>query len=278
MDKLPEIINEELKELTKRRMYTFGSILFYSDARLADLNEKHRKNMTLEEGLSFYKQVNAEFKSKKDEYEQHNADVQAIIDNNNQLRKELLSKNDIISKLNDQIAKKEAEAKDKKSAYNNAAELTKFYQEKANDAAKFPTDLKNVCDWASEQFSKNFIISPEAKKAVTKYNHLVDTAVLCDALYYLNAYAEYRLSNIDEQKLVFYAHSYNWKVGFSGKKTVTDFKKDYTVTVDGKKYTLDLHVKDGNDVHLVRVYFAWDDELKKIIMILSILLYTFSQK
>ena len=47
MSELPEKMHSELKELMKRSSYTFGQVMFYSDARLADLDEKRTKNMSL---------------------------------------------------------------------------------------------------------------------------------------------------------------------------------------------------------------------------------------
>ena len=40
-------LHAELKEMMKRGAYSFGNVMFYSDARLADLDEKRTKNMSL---------------------------------------------------------------------------------------------------------------------------------------------------------------------------------------------------------------------------------------
>ncbi len=112
---------------------------------------------------------------------------------------------------------------------------------------------------------KNVIISSRAEASLKKYSNPLNVSVLCDALYYLNAYAEYRLGNIDEFMLSLYAEKYNWDVTFSGKEALKMYKKDYTVYIDGKPYLLDMHIKYGVSTHaLIRIYFCWDEYKKKI--------------
>lgn len=269
-DKTPEFtdtVNAELTELMKRRMYTFGGVMFYSDARIAELEGQHNKNSSLEDELDLYKNENTELNNKIRDLTQHNTDMQRTAEVNRQLSKDLSDANDRISEQSDIIEKLLAEADHKEKAYRDAAELKEFYIKKTADAAHFPTEKESVCKWASEQFSKNLIIATQAAASLKRYNKPFDVADLCDALYYLNAYAEYRLGNIDEDRLTLYNGSCNWKVCSCGKKTLEDFNDDYTTIYEGKKYLLDIHVKSGSGSEdLVRVYFCWDDKLKKVII------------
>ena len=135
----------------------------------------------------------------------------------------------------------------------------------AND--KLGADKDDVCDWARKNFSGNIIIAPRAESALRKYSGALDTAVLCDGIYYLNAYARYRKSEVTEEELHLYAESYNWEAGGCGSGALRIHRDDYEVLVDGDKYLLDMHIKYGvSSQVLVRIYFCWDEKTRKIVI------------
>ncbi len=260
-------LHAELKEMMKRGAYSFGNVMFYSDARLADLDEKRSRNMTLEDELKVCKQENAALKSKIKELDQQNTDMQLGAENNRLLRKQLNDANNEIDNLKLYIENYNAEAAKKESSYRKAADLIDFYRRKAEDAARFPTNIEDVCGWAAGKLSKNLIISSRAESALKKYSNPIDVSILCDALYYLNAYAEYRLGNIDEFTYSLYAQSYNWEISSSGKEAMKMYKQDYTAYIDGKPYLLDMHIRYGvSSRALIRVYFCWDEAMKKVVV------------
>ena len=253
--------------MVKRGSYSFGNVMFYSDARLADLDENRSRNMTLEDELKVCKQENAALRSKIKELDQQNTDMQLGAENNRLLRKQLNDANNEIDNLKLYIENYNAKAAKKESSYRKAADLIDFYRRKAEDAACFPTNIEDICDWAARALSKNLIITSRAESALKKYSNPIDVSILCDALYYLNAYVEYRLGNIDEFTYSLYAQSYNWEISSSGKEAMKMYKQDYTAYIDGKPYLLDMHIRYGvSSRALIRVYFCWDEALKKVIV------------
>jgi len=256
-----------LRDMLKRSSFTYGDILFYSDARLADLRERRHENISLEDKLNIYKQENAELRAHNRELCQQNTDLQIGAENVRILQKQVKTLTDENEALNVYIknAKKESEVKE--NSYRKAAELVAFYRQKAFDTAEFPTDKDEVCNWARKNFSGNIVIAPRAESALRKYSGSLVTAVLCDGLYYLNAYARYRNSEITEEELSLYAESYNWEVGGCGSGALRIHRDDYEVLVDGEKYLLDMHIKYGvSSQVLVRIYFCWDEKKRKIVI------------
>ena len=257
----------ELRDMLKRSAFTYGEVLFYSDARLADLRERRHENISLEDKLAIYKQENSELRAHNRELSQQNTDLQIGAENVRLLQKQMKNLAAENEGLKDYIenSKKEAEVKEK--AYRKAAELVAFYRQKAFDTAEFPTDKDEVCDWARRNFSGNIVIAPRAESALRKYSGALDTAVLCDGIYYLNAYAKYRKSEITEDELSLYAESYNWEVGGCGSGALRIHRDDYEVLVDGEKHLLDMHIKYGvSSQVLVRIYFCWDENARKIVI------------
>ena len=113
--------------------------------------------------------------------------MQLGIENTRLLKKQLNDANNEIGNLKVYIEKNNVEAAKKESSYRKAAELIDFYRRKADDAAHFPTNKNDVCDWAIKNLSKNLIITSRAESSLKKYSNPLDVSILCDALYYLNA-------------------------------------------------------------------------------------------
>lgn len=142
-----------------------------------------------------------------------------------------------------------------------------FYKDKVEIAAGFPTDKDMVCDWAEEQFSDTLVITQRARSELRKYHGSLDVALLCDGLLYLDAYAKTRNGELTEERLQLYTDQRNWEVSLCGREAVRLNESDYTVTHEGQKYILDMHIKYGNRAaNLIRIYFCRDDETGKIIV------------
>lgn len=260
-------LKTELRDMLKRSSFTYGDVLFYSEARLADLRERRHENISLEDKLTIYKQENSELRAHNRELSQQNTDLQIGAENVRLLQKQVknLTEENEALKVYIENAKKGSETKE--NSYRKAAELVAFYRQKVFDTAKYPTVKDDVCDWARKNFSGNIVIAPRAESALRKYSGALDTAVLCDGIYYLNAYAKYRKSEINEEELNLYAESYNWEVGGCGSGALRIHRNDYEVLVDGEKYLLDMHIKYGvSSQVLVRIYFCWDENTRKIVI------------
>ena len=111
------------------------------------------------------------------------------------------------------------------------------------------------------------MISQRAESALRKYSGGLSCAILCDGIYYLNAYADYRKGKLTADKLSLYADSYKWEIQGCGSGALRIRHEDYEMNIDGRKHTLDMHIKYGISSHsLIRIYFCWDNEQKKIII------------
>ncbi len=260
-------LKHEIQKLPKRRAYDFGRVVFQADAHLLALSERREAAQTLEESCTLYQQENAELKARLSELEQQDNDLR---ERNEMLRitkKQLQAALDENGELRAYIDSLQAEYQERQAAYEKSAGLIQFYKDKAEIAAGFPTDKDAVCDWAEEQFSDTLVITQRARTEQRKYQGGLDIALLCDGLLYLDAYAKCRNGAMTEEELMLYTNHRNWEVTFSGKEAVRLHESDYTVSHDGKKYVLDMHIKYGNRAaNLIRIYFCRDVVTGKIIV------------
>ena len=103
MDGFSRQRKQELRQMLKRGAFTFGRILFHSDARLAVLQDSQQETLSLEERCRILQQENDELKNQLKDFTQQNTDMRM---NGEQLR--------IYQK---QLAEKEAELERRNAAY-----------------------------------------------------------------------------------------------------------------------------------------------------------------
>ncbi len=150
-------------------------------------------------------------------------------------------------------------------AFYNSASVIKFYKDKAEAAAEFPTEISAVAEWAEREYGEYIEISSRAKNELKKYSGSLDVSTLCDGIYFLSGYAKFKTGRIDKQLLDLYAEHSGWEVQNCGKEALKIYKSDYTMNIDGRKLLMDQHIKYGiKSQVLIRVYFTWDDEAQKI--------------
>ena len=260
-------LKQEIQKLPKRRAYDFGNVVFQADAHLLALSERREAAQTLEESCALYQQENSELKAKLSELEQQDNDLRERNEMLRLTRKQLKAAQDENDALQTYIRELQAEYRTRQAAYEKSSELVQFYKDKAEIAAGFPTDKDAVCDWAEAQFPETLVITQRARTELRKYEGGLDVALLCDGLLYLDAYARARNGKLTEEQLALYTDQRNWEVSLCGKEAVRLHESDYTVTHDGKKYVLDMHIKYGNRaVNLIRIYFCRDADTGKIIV------------
>ena len=251
----------------KRSDYSFGTVEFLSKARLRELSERRHEAGDLTEKCAIYKQEKEELKRQVRELSQQNADLRRSGEDLRLAQKKLLAAQDDLADAEEQLRTLQALHREREEAYRRSAELIQFYREKADMAAEFPTVKDKIGDWADSHFSEDMLITADARTALRKYDTAFDLAVLCDGLLFLSAYARYRRGEFSADTLALYAERYSWEVQGCGKEALKMRKEDYTISVDGTAYLLDLHIKYGVSAQsLVRVYFCWDDALQKLII------------
>lgn len=253
--------------MPKRRAYDFGHVVFQADAHLIALQERREAAQTMEESCALYQQENTELKARLSELEQQDTDLRERNEMLRLTKKQLQAVRDENNELLAYIEKLQAEFQVRQDAYEKASGLVQFYKDKVEIAASFPTEKDAVCNWAESQFPETLVITQRARTELRKYQGGLDVTLLCDGLLYLDAYARSRNDEITEEQLAFYTDQRNWEVSFSGKEAVRLHESDYTVTHEGKKYKLDMHIKYGNRAaNLIRIYFCRDVDTGKIIV------------
>lgn len=257
----------DVSAMPKRKQYHFGNVLFYSDAKLKEYHTKRHETNSLEEECSIYRLEINELRKQLREISQQQTDMHLISDSLRITQKKVGSLQKELEVSRRKYNELFMESEQKKAAYLKTSELVNFYKQQVEVASTFPTHKDDVCDWIEDYFSDNIILTQRAKSEMRKYSGALDIASLCDGIVYLNAYADLRKRNISEELLQLYGERNNWEVQNCGKVSLKMRKSDYIVTYNDTQYILDLHIKHGvNPEELIRIYFCWDDDLKKLII------------
>ena len=260
-------LKKDVISMQKRSAYSFGNVMFYSDAKLKEYKTKRHQTSSLEEKCSIYKLENSELKAKIKELSQQQTDMQQTAENLRIAQKKIDSLSaelDAERTAYDNLFKETATKED---AYRKSTELVQFYQHMIDIAALFPIDKKDVFSWIEENYSELLFVAPRAQSELRKYNGPIDLACLCDGIVFLAAYAKYRRQELSEEMLNLYSAHKKWEIQGCGKEALKVHRADYTVTIDGEQYILDQHIKRGvRTEELIRIYFCWDDKSRKIII------------
>ena len=257
----------DVSAMPKRKQYHFGNVLFYSDAKLKEYHTKRHETNSLEEECSIYRLEINELRKQLREISQQQTDMHLTSDSLRITQKKVGSLQKELEVSRRKYNELFMESEQKKAAYLKTSELVNFYKQQVEVASTFPTHKDDVCDWIEDNFSDNIILTQRAKSEMRKYSGALDIASLCDGIVYLNAYADLRKRNISEELLQLYGERNNWEVQNCGKVSLKMRRSDYIVTYNDTQYILDLHIKHGvNPEELIRIYFCWDDNLKKLII------------
>ncbi|MGN1137341.1 MAG: hypothetical protein ACI4SF_14120 [Oscillospiraceae bacterium] len=267
LDEFRKKLCEIIHFLPKRKTFDFGKAVFHTDARLLEIQEKQSESLSFEEKAVLLSAENESLKKKVKELEQLNVDKSF---NSEEYRKALKSlkvlesENEKLKQVIESIQEKLNMVSD---AYKATSSVISFYKHKAETVAYFPDDKDDICDWIERIFSDSVIVSPNVRSEIKKYSGDMDIVMLCDGILFLHEYALYRKRKIDKSVLDLYAEYGSWSVEGCGAETLKVFKDEYTVLVNGQKYLLNMHIKYGvNPRMLIRIYFCWDEELKKVII------------
>ena len=264
---LPDMLYRSITESHKRCSYTFGDVLFHSDARLEDLHNKRHKTESLEDQCDIYRQELETLRSKVKEQDQQQADREQSAEKDRELNKRISTLEDELKEKTEDYEALERYVSGRDEAYRRSAELVQFYKRYIELAEQFPTVKEDICDWAEKNFGDTLIISSRARNELKKYSAPLDISCLCDGIVFLDAHVRYRRTELEAEEYELYSERRHWETGGCGKETLKRCRDDYTVTVGGKTYTLDQHIKHGIRAEdLIRIYFYWDEESRKIII------------
>ena len=254
-------------EMPKRSAFNYGEVLFCSEAKQKEYHSKRKKTSSLEERCELYRLERDDLNRQVSELKQQQTDMTQTAAGFRTLRKkvELLER-----ELEDKAAeceRLEKEMSSKEDAYRRSSELIQFYKDRYELAADYPSDSGDVCKWIENSFPEEIIVAPRAVSEMRKYSGALDIFSLCDGIAYLAEYARYRQQKLSADELELFAEYGGWDIQGCGKEALKMFRTEYTVTVGGKQYILDQHIKHGNkSKDLIRIYFCWDAELGKIII------------
>lgn len=172
-----------------RSAFSFGDILFYSDAKITALQENQKETLSLEERCRILQQENEELKKQVREFTQQNADMRMNSEKLRTTQKQLRTAQDDLDGMKTYCETLRREQQERESAYQQAAERVNFYRQKADLAASFPTEKDAILSWAEKQFSKNILFTQRARNSLRKFDGKPDCAIICDGILYLDAYA-----------------------------------------------------------------------------------------
>lgn len=258
-------IKEKVQQLPMRNTVDFGDVVFINDARLIDINEKKKQNITVEEKCELLAAENKGLKIKIRDMEQNSAANVEATDEIRRLKKAVREAENNCSAFEQKYYTLDEKCKRFSDAFYRSSLIIKFYREKAVAAAEFPTDIAEVYEWVERTLGEFIELSPKAQSELRKYSRSLDVAMLCDGLYYLSGYAKFKNGKIDKATFALYGEYAAWEVQGCGKETLKCFKDDYTMSIDGRKMLMDQHIKYGiKSQTLIRIYFCWDEDTKKI--------------
>ena len=258
-------IKEKVQQLPMKNAVDFGNVIFINDARLIDINEKKKQNITAEEKCELLAAENKGLKIKIRDMEQKSAANAEATDEIRRLKKAVREAEDNCSALEQKCYALDEKCKRVSDAFYRSSSTIKFYREKAAAAAKFPTDVSEVSEWAERTLGEFIELSPKAQSELRKYSRSLDVAMLCDGLYYLSGYAKFKSGKIDKETFALYGEYAGWEVQGCGKETLKCFKDDYTMSINGRKMLMNQHIKYGIKAQtLIRIYFCWDEDTQKI--------------
>ena len=253
--------------MAKRAAYSFGEVLFYSDAKVREFHDKRKQTDSLEEKCELYRLEKAELNAQIKALSQQQTDMSQTAEalRLSQKKNEALSSE--VEALKAECRRLKEETESKEAAYRRGAELIAFYRGQIEAAAHFPTDKKDICGWVESGYRDDVTVTSRAAAELRKYSGPLDIAGLCDGIVFLSAYAKYRRREITEDELLLFAERENWEVQGCGKEALKLHKTDYTITHNGAQHLLDMHIKRGIKAEeLIRIYFCWDDESRRVLI------------
>ncbi|HAJ96995.1 MAG TPA: hypothetical protein DCO72_04600 [Ruminococcus sp.] len=267
MEQFCKTLRKMIHLMPKRCSYSFGDVVFHSDARIAELREKRHESNSEDERFQLLREENSELKKQIQEISQQNANMHLTSELLRTTQKKLKSAEDELDALRIFCERFRQEQDEKETLYQKSAELVAFYKGMADISAEFPTDKDSVCDWTETHFGEHLAVTTKARSELHKYSGSLNTAILCNGIVYLDAYARFRRGEISAEILEMYAQRYHWEVTSCGKEALRVRHEDYLVTFQKKKYLMDLHIRYGIKAKgLIRIYFFWEEQLQKIVI------------
>jgi len=262
-----QMLRREVIDMSIRGVCGFEGVSFYSDAKLKEFHTKRKQTDSLEDKCELYRQEKEELKAQIREMTQQQTDMNQTAESLRLAQKKIDFLNDDLEAEREKNESLTEAAELKETAYTRASEIIAFYRQQVETVSGFPSDKKDVCEWIESSFSDELIVAPRAQSELRKYNAALDLNTLCDGIVFLAAYAKYRRQELSEDMLNLYVERRNWEVQGCGSAAMNMRRDDYTVNYSGKKYLLDMHIKRGRQAEeLVRIYFCWDEEKRKIII------------
>lgn len=256
-----------MKAFPKRRNISYGNVRFCSEARLIEINSSKSENISLEEKTELLQNENRQLNELLREYRQREADEKRSYDDIRAANKKLeraMQENERLISEKDRL---QSEYEKMSSAYSDVSGIISFYKNKVRLAAYAPTENDKVCGWIENSFADTLFLTTRAKNEMKKYSGAMDTALFCDGIIYLHGYSLYRRGEITDKELEMYAADGGWEACFSGTEAVKLYKAEYSAKFEDKTFILDQHIKYGvKSQNLIRVYFTWDEKLKKIVI------------
>lgn len=260
-------MKKAIRALPKHKNYYFGGVGRHSEMKLLEMSSRKGVENDLEARCARLEEENETLRGRIQEINSQIEDgsslsvkLQQCRRDNEKLKEEIERKEGLVTKL-------EATYRKEKESFTKAAEKEEFLKKMYRVAAKYPTKKDKLVDWIRNEYSGNIYVAKSAESSMKKYGGMLDITMFCDAVVYLNAYADYQMMRIDKAEFERYSWQYGWTVDGCGKETLRNCTAEYTVSYEGKQGLMEWHLKSGtSNGEMLRIYFLWDKKMKKVVI------------
>lgn len=265
-------IKDNIKLYPKRNVVNFGEIVFNCDAKIIQLQNHNIENISKSDQIKNLKYENLELRQRINELKEEKTDCSFILHQNKILmkkNKELEMEN---SKHEESEFKLQEDVNVLRTSRDELIKSNNFYIEKIKHYSSFPEKIDEVEKWIDENFKDTILLHKNAISSLYKYKNHLNLNMLCDGIYFISMYSQYRKKDIPKNYLCYFAAPYNWEVSSSGKISMQNLEDSYKLKwrdINDNKVSrsMDLHIKNGNKSgNLIRIYFFWDEEREKSVL------------
>lgn len=260
-------LKKKVRAIPKHQNYFFGNIGRHSDAKLIEVQLKRNASGTYESEIERLNEENRLLSAKIDELSQQETDRNGLMEDMQQYKRNLKDEKRLNESLQDQNKSLNDQVARSKEALERANAIVKFYDKQWKLAVEFPTEKSKIPGWIRKTFSDTIYLTKRAETSLDKYEGQLKFADFCDAIVYLDAYGRFKQGKLDNEGLSIYSARNGWNPEGCGKESMQMRRDDYTVNYEGKSGIMNLHLKSGvSNGELMRIYFLWDDEMKKVVI------------
>ncbi len=262
---------KQISNVTKQNIcIEYGELLFLNDIRILE-NKQLKTNENLEVLVTAYEkesrtnqQIISDLKRERSGFKKTLAEVGAE-------NRKLQARLDVLMEQNREMSMEiHEELNNKKLDISRLQKEIEYLESK-------PYRYKDLIEWIEREFSHAIILTEKAKASL-KAGAFENIALLCDAVKCLaNNFLDFAAKEITFEEyltcLKVFGLEHKGDSSVEAKKTYSSYKPEYPEG-SGKYVELKMHLRTNTDKSydkhdprgVLRIYFTYDDELKKVVI------------